>query len=269
MTKPAPGPDQPPIPVRLVTFNTHHGVGGDDAGTTCPGWPRCWPRWTPTSSACRRSTGTSATAARTSTRRCCSPGRWTCSWPGGRRSTSPRPGGEPRGQYGNALLSRLPILISDVHRLPGGGRAAQRAAHDARARRRHAVGDRHAPDHRSGARARRAGGRPGRAAHRADGGRRPRRRLQRPPRTPRSWPRCASGSPTPGSWRTSGDDQAGWRFWQRDEGRHPPRALPAPADRPGLGLPGRHRRRGAGAGRRGRLGPPAAHGRPGGPRAAV
>src|SRR4051812_32340115 len=30
MTKPAPGPDQPPIPVRLVTFNTHHGVGGDD-----------------------------------------------------------------------------------------------------------------------------------------------------------------------------------------------------------------------------------------------
>jgi endonuclease/exonuclease/phosphatase family metal-dependent hydrolase len=33
-----------------------------------------------------------------------------------------RPGeaGEPR-QYGNALLSRLPILISDVHPLPGGG----------------------------------------------------------------------------------------------------------------------------------------------------
>ena len=30
MTKPAPGPDQPPIPVRLVTFNTHHGVGEDD-----------------------------------------------------------------------------------------------------------------------------------------------------------------------------------------------------------------------------------------------
>ena len=29
MTKPAPGPDQPPIPVRLVTFNIHHGVGDD------------------------------------------------------------------------------------------------------------------------------------------------------------------------------------------------------------------------------------------------
>jgi len=33
----------------------------------------------------------------------------------------PRPGGQPRGEYGNALLSRLPILVSDVHRLPGGG----------------------------------------------------------------------------------------------------------------------------------------------------
>src|SRR3954463_11258682 len=29
MTKPAPGPDQPPIPVRLVSFNIHHGVGDD------------------------------------------------------------------------------------------------------------------------------------------------------------------------------------------------------------------------------------------------
>ncbi len=28
--KPAPGPDQPPIHVRLITFNTHHGVGGDE-----------------------------------------------------------------------------------------------------------------------------------------------------------------------------------------------------------------------------------------------
>ena len=27
--RPAPGPDQPPIPVRLVTFNVHHGVGTD------------------------------------------------------------------------------------------------------------------------------------------------------------------------------------------------------------------------------------------------
>jgi len=32
----------------------------------------------------------------------------------------PRTGQEPR-QYGNALLSRLPLLISDVHPLPGGG----------------------------------------------------------------------------------------------------------------------------------------------------
>jgi endonuclease/exonuclease/phosphatase family metal-dependent hydrolase len=33
----------------------------------------------------------------------------------------PRPGEGPRRQYGNALLSRLPILISDVHPLPGSG----------------------------------------------------------------------------------------------------------------------------------------------------
>jgi endonuclease/exonuclease/phosphatase family metal-dependent hydrolase len=33
----------------------------------------------------------------------------------------PRPGDQPPRQYGNALLSRLPILVSDVHRLPGGG----------------------------------------------------------------------------------------------------------------------------------------------------
>jgi endonuclease/exonuclease/phosphatase family metal-dependent hydrolase len=33
----------------------------------------------------------------------------------------PRSDGRPARQYGNALLSRLPILISDVHRLPGGG----------------------------------------------------------------------------------------------------------------------------------------------------
>src|ERR687884_515377 len=57
MTKPAPGPDQPPIPVRLVTLNIRHGVGGD----------------------------------------------------------------RPDREYGNALLSRLPVLVSDVHPLPGRG----------------------------------------------------------------------------------------------------------------------------------------------------
>src|SRR3954451_19165466 len=30
MTKPAPGPDQPAIRVRLVAFNVHHGVGPDE-----------------------------------------------------------------------------------------------------------------------------------------------------------------------------------------------------------------------------------------------
>ena len=182
MTKPAPGPDQPPIPVRLVTFNTHHGVGEDERHDL-PGWPAAGRGGRRRDLPAGGRPATSATAARTSTRRCCSPARWTCSWPGARRSTSRGPGGQPRRQYGNALLSRLPILISDVHRLPGGGRAAQRAAHHARARRRHAVGDHHAPDH-PVSRSERAEQVAALAALHTelDGGRRPGRRLQRPPR---------------------------------------------------------------------------------------
>ena len=149
MTKPAPGPDQPPIPVRLVTFNTHHGVGRGRPARPAPAGHSSWPRRTPTSSACRRSTGTSATAARTSTRRCCSPARWTCSWRGGRRSTSRARAGSPAAVRQRAAV---PAADPDQRRAPAarGGRAAQRAAHDARTRRRHAVGDQHAPEHRSG-----------------------------------------------------------------------------------------------------------------------
>ena len=47
MTKPAPGPDQPPIPVRLVTFNTHHGVG-DDGRHDLAAAGEVWPPRTPT-----------------------------------------------------------------------------------------------------------------------------------------------------------------------------------------------------------------------------
>ena len=86
--KPAPGPDQPPIPVRLVTFNTHHGVGEDarhdlvrlakvlasaDADVIC-------------------------------------------------LQEVDRHFGDRSEDVDQALLlSRLPILISDVQRLPGGG----------------------------------------------------------------------------------------------------------------------------------------------------
>ena len=131
----------------------------------------------------------------------------------------------PARQYGNALLSRLPILVSDVHPLPGSGepRSALRTMLEldgatlwVTTTHLTAVG---------------AGG-PGRP-----GGRR--------------WPRCTASrwrrasssatstrAPTPRSspllrerftdaWPAAGsrDDQAGWRFWHHDEGdTHPAHA---------------------------------------------
>ncbi|WP_346619677.1 endonuclease/exonuclease/phosphatase family protein [Blastococcus montanus] len=120
MTKPAPGPDQPPIPVRLVTFNTHHGVGDDarhdlprlatllasvDADVICLQEVDRYfgERSEDVDQALLLSRALDMQLA----------------W--GPAIDEPRPGDEPRRQYGNALLSRLPILISDVHRLPGSG----------------------------------------------------------------------------------------------------------------------------------------------------
>ena len=119
MTKPAPGPDQPPIPVRLVTFNTHHGVGDDerhdlprlakllhsvDADVIClQEVDRYYgDRSEDVDQALLLSRALDLQLA----------------W--GPAIDEPRPDGGPR-QYGNALLSRLPILVSDVHPLPGGG----------------------------------------------------------------------------------------------------------------------------------------------------
>ena len=205
MTKPAPGPDQPPIPVRLVTFNTHHGVGEDErhdlprlaTGAGRGGRRRDLPAGgRPALRGPQRGRRPGAAALPRA-------GHAAGLGAGDRRAAPGRRAG--RRQYGNALLSRLPILISDVHRLPGGGRAAQRAAHHARTRRRHAVGDQHAPEHRRGRTAGRAGGRPRRRCTPSSmeagvAG----RRLQRRAPTPRSWPRCAGGSPTRGSWPTTG-----------------------------------------------------------------
>jgi endonuclease/exonuclease/phosphatase family metal-dependent hydrolase len=120
MTKPAPGPDQPPIPVRLVTFNTHHGVGEDerhdlprlakllasvDADVICLQEVDRYfgDRSEDVDQALLLSRALDMQLA----------------W--GPAIDEPRPGDRPPRQYGNALLSRLPILISDVHRLPGGG----------------------------------------------------------------------------------------------------------------------------------------------------
>ena len=119
--KPAPGPDQPPIPVRLVTFNTHHGVGEDqrhdlprlakllasaDADVICLQEVDRYfgERSEDVDQALLLSRALDMQLA----------------W--GPSIDDARPGNGPgRRQYGNALLSRLPILISDVHPLPGTG----------------------------------------------------------------------------------------------------------------------------------------------------
>ena len=118
--RPAPGPDQPAIPVRLVTFNTHHGVGPDhrhdlprlaavlasvDADVIClQEVDRYYgERSDDVDQALLLSRALDMQLA----------------W--GPAIDRPGPGDPPRRQYGNAVLSRLPILVSDVHRLPGAG----------------------------------------------------------------------------------------------------------------------------------------------------
>src|SRR4051795_5391605 len=120
MTKPAPGPDQPPIPVRLVTFNIHHGVG-DDGRHDLPRLARvlaaadadviCLQEVDRHYGDRSENVDQGLLLARALDMQ--------LAW--GPAIEEPRPGGLPRAEYGNAVLSRLPILVSDVHRLPGAG----------------------------------------------------------------------------------------------------------------------------------------------------
>ena len=121
--RPAPGPDQPPIPVRLVTFNIHHGVGADGRHDL----PRL-ARLLASLEAdviClqevdrhfgRRSEGIDQALLLSRAL-----GMQLAYGPS---IDEPGPNGggdDDRRQYGNALLSSLPVLVTDVHPLPGEG----------------------------------------------------------------------------------------------------------------------------------------------------
>ncbi len=117
--KPAPGPDQPPIPVRLVTFNTHHGVGSDERHDL--------PRLAKVLAAadadviCLQEVDRYFGSRSEDVDQALLLSRaldMQLAW--GPAIDEEHPDGAPK-QYGNALLSRLPILVSDVHRLPGTG----------------------------------------------------------------------------------------------------------------------------------------------------
>jgi endonuclease/exonuclease/phosphatase family metal-dependent hydrolase len=120
MTKPAPGPDQPPIPVRLVTFNIRHGVGDDDRLDL--------PRLAKVLQGVDADVICLQEVDRHYGRRSDSVDQplllsraldMQLAW--GPAIEKARTGDEPDQEYGNALLSRLPILVSDVHPLPGSG----------------------------------------------------------------------------------------------------------------------------------------------------
>jgi endonuclease/exonuclease/phosphatase family metal-dependent hydrolase len=119
--RPAPGPDQPPIPVRLVTFNTHHGVGTDDRHDLA--------RLATVLAAaeadlvCLQEVDRRFGARSEDVDQAVLLSRaldMQLAW-GPAIDEPGRDGGADRRQYGNALLSRLPVLVSDVHRLPGSG----------------------------------------------------------------------------------------------------------------------------------------------------
>src|SRR3954454_5579388 len=118
MTKPTPGPDQPPIPVRLVTFNIRHGVGADDRLDL--------PRLAKVLQAVDADVICLEEVDRHYGKRSDDVDQplllsraldMQLAWAPAMEEPQ---AGRPDREYGNALLPRLPVLVSDVHRLPGG-----------------------------------------------------------------------------------------------------------------------------------------------------
>ncbi|WP_369131222.1 endonuclease/exonuclease/phosphatase family protein [Modestobacter roseus] len=116
--------ERAPLPVRLVTFNVHHGVGDDgrhdlprlarlladvDADLIC--LQEVDRRFGPRSEGVDQAELLSRAL------------EMDLAW--GPAIDAPGPAGSEDGgdrrQYGNALLSRLPLLATEVHPLPGGG----------------------------------------------------------------------------------------------------------------------------------------------------
>jgi endonuclease/exonuclease/phosphatase family metal-dependent hydrolase len=115
-------------PVRLVTFNIHHGVG-DDGRHDLPRLARLLAESDPDVICLQEvdrhfgERSEHVDQALLLSRALDMELAWAPS------IDQPRAGGAERRQYGNALLSRLPVLGSDVHPLPGDGepRSALRA----------------------------------------------------------------------------------------------------------------------------------------------
>jgi endonuclease/exonuclease/phosphatase family metal-dependent hydrolase len=121
VTKPAPGPDQPPIPVRLLTFNIRHGVD-DDGRHDLPRLARLL-AGTDADVLCLQEVDRHFGERSEFVDQALLLSRaleMQLAWGPAIDDPGPTPA-DPRRQYGNALLSRLPILISDVHPLPGEG----------------------------------------------------------------------------------------------------------------------------------------------------
>lgn len=121
MPDPAATPERPLTAVRLVTFNVHHGVG-DDGRHDLPRLARLLADADPDLICLQevdRHFGDRSEHVDQGLLLARALGM-ELAW-GPSIDRPPQPGRTERRQYGNALLTRLPVLTSEVHRLPGGG----------------------------------------------------------------------------------------------------------------------------------------------------